>query len=168
MKNGIYSNHKYHIVVIAAISLLCVLIYSNTLNSSFVFDDLGNIKNNPHIRLKNLDYKKLFDAGFKSRLPNRPLANISFAINYYFGEYDVTGYRIVNIIIHLINGILVYFLSLIIFKQSSHVSHQKILHIQTDSIPFMSLFVSLIFITHPIQTQSVTYIVQRMNSMAAM
>jgi len=143
-------------------------IYSNTLIAPFVFDDFHNIKKNPHIRLKNLDYQRLYDAGFKSPRSNRPLSNISFALNYYFGEYDVTGYRVVNIIIHLINGILVYFLSLIIFKQSSHVSLQKILHIQTDSIPFMSLFVSLIFITHPIQTQSVTYIVQRMNSMAAM
>ena len=168
MKNGIDSRYSYHLIVIAVISLVCAAIYSNTLNSAFVFDDFVNIKKNPYVRLKSLDYQKLYDVGFKSRLPNRPVSNISFALNYYFGEYDVTGYRVVNIIIHLINGILVYFLSLIIFKQSSHVSHQRILHIQTDSIPFMSLFVSLIFITHPIQTQSVTYIVQRMNSMAAM
>jgi tetratricopeptide (TPR) repeat protein len=96
------------------------------------------------------------------------LSNISFAVNYYLGAYDVTGYHVVNIIIHLINGILVYFLSMIIFKQLSHIPDQKIPLIQTGSIPLMSLFAALIFITHPIQTQSVTYIVQRMNSMAVM
>jgi len=105
---------------------------------------------------------------FKSPASNRPVANISFALNYYFGKYDVTGYHVVNIIIHLINGILVYFLALIIFKQALHVPNQKTTQIGGALIPSISFFAALIFITHPIQTQSVTYVVQRMNSVAVM
>ena len=168
MQKGLDRNYSHPLIAVAVMGFLCALIYSNTFNYSFVFDDLGNIKNNPHIRLKNLDYQRLYDAGFKSPRSNRPLSNISFALNYYVGEHDVTGYHAVNIIVHLINGILVYFLSLIILKQSSRVSHRKVPPFRTGSIPLMSLFVSLIFIAHPVQTQSVTYIVQRMNSMAAM
>jgi Flp pilus assembly protein TadD len=181
-----------HLIAIFAICLLCIIIYSNTLDSSFVFDDFHNIKDNPYIRLTDIDFEKLYNAGYKSPNSNRPVANISFAINYYFGRYDVTGYHIVNILIHLINGIIVYFLARIIFKQVSNVLKYRIPQSRPPrlsppgirlrrsrwrtgesngrqaSIPFMSLFASLFFIAHPLQTQSVTYIVQRMNSMAVM
>jgi hypothetical protein len=162
------TTHKSHLIAILAICLLGSIIYSNTLNSPFVFDDLQNIKNNLYIRLPNFDFQRLCDAGFKSSSSNRPIANISFALNHYWGEYDVTSYHVVNIIIHLINGILVYFLSLIIFKQATYVPNQKVSQLHNVSSPLLSLLAALIFIIHPIQTQSVTYIVQRMNSMAAM
>ena len=160
--------YTFHLLSIIVISLLCVIIYSNVLNSPFVFDDAPNIEKNPYIRLTRIDFQKLYDAGFKSLSKNRPVANISFALNYYFGKYDVTGYHIVNIIIHLINGILVYFLSLVIFIQTSCVHNQNFPLSSDVSIPLMSVFAALIFISHPVQTQSVTYIVQRMNGMATM
>jgi hypothetical protein len=114
-KKGIDEPHGHHLIAISAICLICIILFSNTLNSPFVFDDVGNIRENSYIRLTNFDFQRLSDACLKSPASNRPVANISFALNYYFGKYDVTGYHAVNIIIHLINGILVYFLALIIF-----------------------------------------------------
>jgi len=160
--------YKFHLIVVFSIALLCIIIYSNTLNSPFAFDDFPNIKKNPYSRVIDPDFQGLYDAGFKSPNPTRPVANISFALNYYFGKYDVTGYHVVNIIIHFISGILVYFLALIIFKQASFVPNQKIPQFHGASIPLISFCAALIFISHPVQTQSVTYIVQRMNSMSAM
>ena len=158
---------KYHLVGVFVISLLCIISYSNTLDSPFVFDDPRHINENAHIRLTNLDLTKLYDAGFKSPLSNRPVANVSFALNYYFGEYDPTGYHIVNIMVHLVSGILVYFLALIVFKQLSDIRLRQATQSVDSSIPqslnpsitLMSLFTALIFIAHPLQTQSVTYIV---------
>jgi len=166
MKNGM--DRRYHRVAVFATCLVCMVIYSNTLNAPFVFDDYPNIQDNVHIRLTRVSARGLYDAGFKSPNAKRPLSNISFALNYYWGGYTVSGYHVVNIIIHLINGILVYFLSLILFRQASQVPGRKIPRIRTGSIPLISLFAALIFIAHPIQTQSVTYIVQRMNSLATM
>jgi len=160
--------HTHQLMIIVVISLVCILVYSNTTGSPFIFDDHPNIRENPYVRITNFDLKQLYNAGFKSPNARRPVANISFALNYYLGKYHVAGYHIVNIIVHLVNGILVYFLALIIFKQASHTRDRKILQIRTGSIPLMSFFAALIFITHPVQSQSVTYIVQRMNSMAAM
>ncbi len=176
MTGNFDNRYKYHLLGILAISVFCIIIYSNTLNSPFVFDDFPNLKTNPYIRLTNLDFVKLYDAGFKSRCPNRPVANISFALNYYFGRYNATVYHIVNIVIHIINGILAYFLALIIFRQLSDIPgqktpqpfHQSIHPSVHPSIILMSLFTALIFVAHPLQTQSVTYIVQRMTAMAAM
>ena len=95
-----------HLGGVFAIGLLCIGIYCNALDSPFVFDDLTNIKDNPSIRITRLDFDSLRAAGFESRSKNRPVANVSFALNYYFGDYQVRGYHVVNVIIHFINGIL--------------------------------------------------------------
>lgn len=162
------NSDSYHLIAVIVICLFGIIIYSNTLKSSFVFDDLQNITLNPYIRLTNLDLEKILNAGFKSINSNRPLANISFAVNYYLGKYDVKGYHIVNIFIHIMNGILVYFLARITFKQLSDIGIFTTSKSPDFTISFISLFAALLFTAHPIQVQSVTYIVQRMNSMAAM
>jgi tetratricopeptide (TPR) repeat protein len=144
------------------------LSYSNTLDTPFVFDDTQNIKDNPHIRLTGLDIKKITDAGFKSPCPNRPFANISFAMNYYLDWYDVTGYHIVNTAIHFINAILIYLFSYItlLLLSGDASALQKRQRLWQYHIP--AFIASLLWLSHPIQTQSVTYIVQRMNSMSVM
>ena len=157
-----------HFIFVCIIAVLCSIIYSNTLNVPFVFDDLDNILDNRHIRLTGLDLAGLYEAAFKSLHPARPLANISFALNYYFGKYEVTGYHLVNIAIHLINGILVYFLVLLTFRQLHKTRDNTDKQIPEFSIALVSLFAASIFVAHPVQVQSVTYIVQRMNSLAAM
>ncbi|MDY6966966.1 MAG: hypothetical protein SVM80_13590, partial [Halobacteriota archaeon] len=142
--------------------------YSNTLEVPFVFDDTQNIKGNPHIRLTSLDMSKITDAGLKSPCANRPFANISFAINYYLHRYDVTGYHIVNTVIHFINAILIYLFSLVtlrlLFGEGSSMQERQ--GYWQYQIP--AFITSLLWLSHPIQIQSVTYIVQRMNSMAVM
>jgi hypothetical protein len=65
------------------------LIYSNTLGTPFVFDDLVNIQNNTHIRLSRLTLGEIIEAGFGSGSSNRPVAKISFALNYYFHQYEL-------------------------------------------------------------------------------
>ena len=65
------------------IALAAFVVYSNVYHCPFVFDDMQNIKENSFIRLTTLDLQGLRDAGFNSSCSNRPVANISFALNYY-------------------------------------------------------------------------------------
>jgi len=167
MKKDIASLYKYHLIAVPTICILCIIIYSNTLHSPFVFDDTDKITENSHIRLTSLDFQRLYDIGFSS-ISNRPVVHISFALNYCFGRYDPAGYHLVNITIHLISGLLVYFLSLAIFSRILLSPAQPLNRSTTGQIFLMSLFSALLFIAHPLQTQSVTYIVQRMNSMSVM
>jgi tetratricopeptide (TPR) repeat protein len=146
---------------LSCLAILVFLIYSNTLKGPFIFDDMNNILENPHIRLTKLTLKDLTSAGLDGPSSRRPVATISFALNYYFNGYKVLGYRLVNILIHVITGVLLYF-----FAKST----LAVLPLSTRNkfqgwIPF---FTALIWLVHPIQSQSVTYIVQRMNSMAGM
>ena len=142
-------------------------IYSNTLEAPFYFDDKPGIIENPHIRITNLSFNAIKNIGFNSVDSSRPIANISFAINYYFHQYHPKGYHVVNIIIHVLTGFLLYLfikttLSIPVSKSSSTVIPESV------SPACMAFFAALIWLVNPVHTQSVTYIVQRMNSMAAM
>jgi protein O-mannosyl-transferase len=143
------------------LALFAFLIYSNTLESPFIFDDSHVIQDNPNIRLTNLTFKEITRAGFDGPSSHRPVVKISFALNYYFHGYKVLGYHLVNMMIHITTGILLYLfakMTLGVLSRRSGIACPK-------WIPF---FTALLWLVHPIQTQSVTYMVQRMNSMAAM
>ena len=144
--------------------LLTVLVYSNTQQVPFTFDDLPNIEENPHIRLTELSLSGLWEAGFSSHLPRRPVANISFALNYYVGGYEVAGYHWVNLVIHTLAGVgLYYFLRLTLLLFPGRLTG----YFRVPGVWLVFLVVGL-WLVHPLQVQSVTYIVQRMNAMASL
>jgi len=146
--------------VLLLFAIIVFGIYSSTLESPFVFDDLPKIIENPDVRLHRLSLKEIAAAGLKSS-KTRPAAFISFALNYYFDGYDPTGYHIVNLCIHIFAG---FFLFLFIRTTLNIPSlRNRFAH------PILiALGAALIWLVHPVQTQSITYIVQRMNSMAAL
>jgi Tfp pilus assembly protein PilF len=140
---------------------LVFLIYSSNLDGPFLFDDGRNITNNPAIRLTRLSWSGLTDAAFKSPLSNRPIAYVSFALNYYFHSYRTVGYHTVNIFIHLCTGLFLF----LFLKTTLNLPPVRSRYGNPGWLPCIA---ALIWLVHPLQTQSVTYIVQRMNSMASM
>jgi Flp pilus assembly protein TadD len=103
----------------------------------------------------------IYSAAHDSPTPNRPLANISFTLNYYFHDYNVVGYHAVNIIIHIFNGMLLY-----LFVKATLAT--PVIQSNAQKYGWVPYVTAVIWLVHPIQTQSVSYIVQRMNSMATM
>jgi tetratricopeptide (TPR) repeat protein len=149
----------------AAIVLLGALAYSNTLGASFHFDDSYNVVENQLIR--DLKYYVspseaegfYLDNWFRSRY----VGYLSFALNYRLHGLDVRGYHIVNIAIHIINALLVYLLVLLTFR-TPRLRYSAL----SESAGGIALVSALLFVCHPVQTQAVTYIVQRFASLAAM
>ncbi|MEE4263998.1 MAG: tetratricopeptide repeat protein [Desulfobacteraceae bacterium] len=152
---------KLQTLLLSLLAVVVILIYADTLTSPFIFDDLPNILDNPHIRVPALSFENLAWAGYHSPEARRPVANISFALNHYFNGYNPVGYHVVNILIHLACGIFLYFLANATLQTPALRSRYE----KFGWIPFLAVFIWLV---HPLQTQSVTYLVQRMNSMAAM
>jgi len=149
-------------LIILAFFALGFLVYSNTFHSPFVFDDIVRIEENPAIRIDKLNIKNLWNSAFGKRSArSRPVGNISFALNYYFHQYELTGYRILNIIIHIVTGILLW----LTLKKTLNL---KSVRPEFEHGKWIALFTALLWLVNPVQTQSVTYIVQRLNSMAAM
>ncbi|MGD9228939.1 MAG: tetratricopeptide repeat protein [Desulfobacterales bacterium] len=151
----------YETWLLLLLAALVIFIYADTLTAPFIFDDRPNISENPHIRISRISLKGLAAAAFDSPQHQRPVANISFALNYYLHGYNVVGFRLVNIVIHVISGILLYFFIQATFRAPalrSGNTHAK----------WISFFAAAIWMVHPLQTQSISYMVQRMNSLAAM
>jgi len=149
-------------LIILLFFALGFLIYANTFENPFILDDDVRISDNPDIRMKALTLDSFLKAAFgKDSAQSRPVGNISFALNYYFHEYRLFGYHLVNTFIHVVNGILLY-LFLKITLSLKQVRFKK------NNAEWIALFATLLWLANPVQTQSVTYIVQRLNSMAAM
>lgn len=148
------------IVGLLLIATLGLLAYSNTLHVPFVFDDEPAITENRLVKdignfLANLD-------GYAYN-PRRYIAYLTFAINHRIDGLDVTGYHAFNIIVHLVNAFLVFALVRLSFR----TPFLK----KSALFPFslqIAFFSALLFAVHPVQTQAVTYIVQRMTSLATL
>jgi protein O-mannosyl-transferase len=151
------NNRFADILAIGIIMLLGIIIYSNSFHCTFNHDDFPNIVDNASIR--NLSDVNAWWHSY----PTRPIAVFTFALNYHFNHFDVRYWHWVNLIIHLINACLVWVLSLLVFSSPALKDHALSKQKRT-----ITLFTALLFVSHPLATQSVTYIVQRMASLAAM
>ena len=150
-------NQKYKLLVLSAILLLGILIYSNTLHSSFHFDDIPSIVDNSAIR-NILNLQAIWNFW-----PTRFITYFSVALDYHLSQLNVFSYHLFNLAVHLSSGILVWWLMLLTFSTPA-MKGQKI----TKHAKLIAFFAGLVFITHPIQTQGVTYIIQRAASLAAL
>ena len=143
---------------------LLFLCYSNTFNASWQFDDYKNIVHRDSIHLADFSVdsiRKSMEGSFSifSLLSKRSLSYLSFALNWYVGKNDPFGYHIVNFIIHFLNTVLLFFVSKKILILNGFVNDKFVCWVSYISSFFWSI--------HPIQIQSVTYVVQRMNSLCA-
>ena len=110
--------------------------------------------------------------------PRRFIGYLSFACNYYFGGVDVTGYHAVNLAVHILNGLLVYFLVVLTFVtpyfrrlrtgDQAPRTPVQVTDPESQFPKFVAIFSALLFVSHPLQTQAVTYIVQRFASLATL
>lgn len=98
------SDAKKNILGILLIATLAIIIYSNTFDASFHFDDTPAIVENYAIH--RFDLKEIFSTS------SRPILDLTFALNYYFGKLNVVGYHLVNLMLHIANGVMLYFILL--------------------------------------------------------
>jgi hypothetical protein len=159
---------RYSIKGVAFILLLILVTasaYSNTLNADFHLDDHPNIMENPLLRdLDNfLDPSKVLDNPEYPQLHTRYIGYLSLAINYRAHGLDVRGYHVVNISMHLLCSVLVYWLVLLTLKTplAAGLFPERYRH-------EAALVAAAFFALHPIQTQAVTYITQRFALLVAL
>ena len=138
--------------------LLGVLVFGNHLYNNFQFDSVTYIKNN--LLLK--DPKSILNLNFWiTGFFSRGLLFISMAINAYFDGLRPYGYHVINLFLHILNSILVFY---IFQKALLHFRHQNQSSENNISISF---FAAAIFLIHPIQTESVIYIISRSEILAS-
>jgi len=138
--------------LVLVVSVAGIAAYANSFSGVFLLDDYSHILLNDAIR----DIGQLGAVLSEGR---RPLVNLTLAINYALSEFDTPSYHVVNIAIHLLAGMTLFgivrrTLLLEPFRQR-----------YAGAAPWLAAATALLWTVHPLQTQSVTYIIQRGESL---
>ena len=139
------------------ITIVSIVAYSNTFNAPFAYDDLSSIVGNTY-----LDDPGNYISKF-SFTRQRSLTDLTFALNRLLHQDWLPGYHLTNLLIHIVTAILV--MKLVTTTLDTPLLKKTPMAKQKNLLGFLC---GLVFATHPIQTQSVTYIVQRYASLATL
>lgn len=138
---------RWRLIAPPLIVLTGLATYANSLRGPFVFDDHIAIVGNDNLR-------QVFPL---SRFLNgsQPLTDLSFAISYAISKYETWSYHAANVAIHLAAALVLFGL---VRRTLSRSPTPPRIQARSD---FLALAISLLWLVHPLQTESVTYITQR-------
>ena len=139
-------------VDVALIGLAAIVCYANSFGAPFVFDGIAMIPENPVIR-------QLWPPWPVLTFTMRPVSFYSFALNYAVCGTTVWGYHAVNLAIHIAAAVVLY------ATIRRTLSATWLSRRYGPSARPIALVASLVWLVHPLQTQSVTYVYQRMESL---
>jgi tetratricopeptide (TPR) repeat protein len=153
-------------IAIALLILAVLAVYRDSFKGVFVFDDVPAIVENPTLRPPVHWRDVLLPPGDQAgTVGGRPLVNATLALNYAFGGLNVEGYHAVNVAIHLGATLLLFG---IISRTLARRSRREGRSGASDADAFAlwtAFLIALLWAVHPLQTESVTYIVQRAESL---
>jgi len=141
----------------AALVVLGLVIYLPAFNAPFTFDDHQAIVQNHYIRATSLSPQSLFRAAFQDYRQNRPLTNLSFALNYYFSQMDPFGYHLANFLVFILTAAGIRLLAKKLLLR---------LGLEESRAGLASWLAALAWVAFPLNVQAVTYTVQRATCMA--
>lgn len=138
-----------------------VIAYFNSLDVPFIFDDYNSIVDNATIRsLRNLG--AIIFPPAQMGVSGRPILNLSLAINYAISGLNPRGYHVVNIAIHIAAALALFGL-----VRRTCLS-PRLRSAMGRRAPLIALAAALIWAVHPLGTMSVTYVIQRAESMVSL
>lgn len=146
MKQAITKNWLVYSSIPLLLSILAGLVYYPSLHYEFQFDDIANITK--HFSIRHDSFAKLFFSG------PRWISYWLNAINYSLGKFDPFFYRLFNVLIHLVNGILIFCFIACAFSWLRDNNFFKKYAITIATIT------TALFLLHPVHTQTVSYVVQ--------
>jgi tetratricopeptide (TPR) repeat protein len=138
--------------------ITCVA-YLNSFGGVFLFDDVHEVAANPHLELLFPPWEAMFRG---NELPARPLPYLTFAIDRALWGIEPFGYHVTNLAIHLVAA-----LALFDFTRTTLLS-QRLRDRWGSHAVTLALVIAGLWAVHPLQTQAVTYVYQRIESMASM
>jgi tetratricopeptide (TPR) repeat protein len=132
--------------------------YANSFSGCFLLDDKESIVGNPNIQAL-WPITKIMSAAPPSAPTARPVAYFTFALNYAVSGLNVFSYHFINLVIHILAGLTLFG----IVRRTLLCERLKAGYGQDAVI--LAFLVAVIWLVHPVQTGSVTYIVQRIESL---
>lgn len=144
------------VILLLGILVLTAALYYPALDSSFQLDDAGNLAGLTAIPDQGTLYYILTGQAGPG---GRPLSLLSFALQYSAWPDNPFAFKVVNLVLHLLCGFLIYRICTIL---------QRLAGIRSIQNVFFPLIVTALWLLHPIQLTTVLYVVQRMTQLAAL
>ena len=139
----------------AAIALAALLAYWGTLSCPFILDDMPAIKSNGTIG----HLWGSLVAPVRSPVSGRPLLNFSYAVNFAVGGYDVRGYHLFNLVVHILGGLMVFGIV------GRTLGKPVLSRCFAADRRILALLIAVIWTVHPLNTEAVTYVSERAESL---
>ena len=148
-----------HGLLVLLLAVAAFAAYANSLSCPFVFDDTESIVNNPHIRRLWPPWEAVHPPPPRSTLDERPVVAATLALNFAAGDLDVVGYHLVNIAIHLLAALTLFGLVRRLLLRGKRPPVEA---------AWLAFAAALLWMLHPLQTESVTYVIQRAESLGGL
>jgi len=152
MASAVSTDKKWNIVAPLTLIAVTFLLYASTLGHGFIFswDDFDYVVTNPAIQGFSLDHiKTVFSKFFVGNYA--PLHLMSYMLDYQLWGLNPAGYHFGNILLHAVNGILIY---------------RLFIKLEISNLP--ALFGAALFVLHPVQVESVAWVAERKNVLSAL
>ncbi|HET7922411.1 MAG TPA: tetratricopeptide repeat protein, partial [Gammaproteobacteria bacterium] len=155
------------LLALGGVLLLAFLVYLPGLYGPFVFDDYVNIVQNTALNLPHLSFHALVDAAFSINAGPlmRPVSMVSFALNRYFFGIEPLSFKLVNLLIHLANGALMFMLLRRLLTAYRQLHAPTLLR---ERLEWLALLIGALWLVHPLNLTAVLYVVQRETSLSAL
>jgi protein O-mannosyl-transferase len=149
------------------LTLAVIVVYGRSIRAPFIFDDTPAIVQNPSITrlwplIGDVSMPGPLNAPLLAPTARRPVVNLSFALNYRVGGLDPVGYHVVNLVLHFlcatVLAALVRRTLLLPYFQGAF----------DRSAGLLAAVVALIWVVHPLNTETVVYVTQRTELLAAL
>lgn len=135
-----------------------IVVYLTSFQGAFLFDDDPAIINNPNIR-SLWPLQDAVSAPPQAPVAGRPVAALSLALNYAVGDLDPWGYHFFNLVVHLLAGLTLFGIV------RGTLSGPRLNERHGSSARNVAAVVALLWVIHPLQTEGVTYVTQRTESL---
>jgi hypothetical protein len=151
-------------LLIAATLVVAGVVYAPGLAGGFIYDDRSFIVGNAAVHVTDTDLRSWIAAAFSfpgGLHQGRWFGMLTFAANYYFGQLDPYGFKVVNVAIHLVNGFLVFLLLRRLFELFQETSGSRTFDRSLAAAAIAGLWLVL-----PINLTAVLYVAQRLESLS--
>ena len=141
------------------VALITCVAFINSFGGKFVYDDIQEIEQNPSMEQLLPPWDAMFVG---NKLPARPLPYLTFAIDHAIWGNNPFGYHLANLAIHVIAAVALFHL-----VRLTLLSPRLRGRFGDAAVP-LAMVIAMIWAVHPLQTQAVTYVYQRIESMTGM
>jgi protein O-mannosyl-transferase len=141
-----------------AIVVTVLAAYRNSLSGPFVFDDLPAIRDNPTIRNWRA-VGQVLSPPERLTVSGRPVLNATFALSHALSGGETWGYHAVNVAIHAAAALVLFGL-----VRRTLLRPGRCERFGVNALP-LAFAVAVLWALHPLQTESVSYLVQRAESL---